>query len=383
MRVTKVLSLVIVFIFLGCGRTEAPQSLSALADDGQIKFKVITSSNTIVNQSGHFSLIFQAKDSLGQPLSGLENASYSIYENDSKTSESRIVASKDQKTASNQILLLLDFSGSIIGSCDQINTTFNPTTKKYSVNNIQELHDNSCYNLITSAKEFVDKTVNASQGIAIYYFNSKAEITPLVTSIKASATHNIADLKQGLDELYSQSFRNNELKGWYSTNLYGATVEATKTACYWVKSCDYDNYKPYNNINIDSFNFASVVIFTDGEDQAELVDESEMLNFLSLHDSLYYYSIGLGNVNDRVLSQIGKDGYMKASDTQGLNEEFNKLADELNSWANSFYRVDYCPAIQEGKVTIKIKVADNSRGLGGILTETIDLAEGIDFKCDL
>ncbi len=376
------LNLAIIFILLGCGRTDNPSSIKTTSKDNNIFFNIVSSTNTIKDQTGHFSIIYQAKDSSAKPISGLENANYTIYENNSKTSESRIYVSKDQKSASNNILLLLDFSGSIIQDCDQIDATYDPSTNQYIINNESSLEDNPCFKLITSAKQFVDKTVTNSQKMAIYYFNSKRTITALVTSTTASATSDKIALKSGLDQLYSISFRKQNLQGYISTNLYGAVVESIKTACEWVGVCDYDIYKP-ENINVDNFNFASIVIFTDGVDQAGIVTEQEMLKFASKHSSLYYYTIGLGNVNDRVLKQIGKDSYMKASDTQSLDKEFDLLADELNSWANSFYKIDYCPATQEGEVNIKIRVIDEKKNLFGTLSEVITLPNGIDFKCDI
>ena len=213
------LNLIIVFIFLGCGRTDSLSSIKSTSKDNNICFDVVSSTNTIKDQTGHFSIIYQAKDSNAKPISGLENANYSIYENDSKTSESRIYVSKDQKSASNNILLLLDFSGSIIQDCDQISATYDLSTNQYIINNKSSLENNPCFKLITSAKQFVDKTVTNSQKMAIYYFNSKTKITALVTSTTASATSDKMALKGGLDQLYSVSFRKENLQGYISTNL--------------------------------------------------------------------------------------------------------------------------------------------------------------------
>ncbi len=381
----KILYLIIItslLTTLGCKRADLSDDIKTNSASGKILLNIVSSTDTIKDQTGHFSIIYQAKDSNSKPISGLENAKYSIYENGEKKSESRLYVSKDQKSASNNILLLLDFSGSIIQSCDEIDATYDPTTKQYIIVNKAQLENNPCYKLITSAKQFVDKTVTNSQKMAIYYFNSKIKITALVTSTTASATNDKTALKQGLDKLFSKEFREKNLKNYLSTNLYGAVVEAIKTACNWVGVCDYDIYKP-ENINIDSFNFASIVIFTDGVDQASIVTKEEMLEFISVHNSLYYYTIGLGDVDDQILREIGKDSYMKASDTKELDKEFDMLADELNAWANSFYRIDYCPATQKGEVAIQIEVIDDLRDLSGTIIENIILPDGIDFKCDL
>jgi len=241
--------------------------------------------------------------------------------------------------------------------------------------------ENLCYQLVESAKKFVDDTVNAQQTMAIYYFNSKTNITPLVTSNTAGSTDDKTALKVGLDQLYDSNFRRVNLEGYTSTNLYGAVIEVTKVACQWVGSCNYDIYRPQTKTNLENFEFASIVVFTDGKDLAHRVSESEMLSFIAKHDTLFYYTIGLGNVDTNVLKAIGKEKYIPVGKNSDLDGAFDDLSKQLGSWGNSFYNVSYCPAAQEGNVDIMIEAGDGN--YHGVIKDHITMPENVDFRCDL
>jgi hypothetical protein len=378
----KYLIILPIFIFiLGCGRTGSEKSgvgtSGTVVSGGNIIFDVRSKSklvdkngNSYVDK-GHYSMLVQSKDKKGNPIGNLTTFDYTLYENNVKSAadESKVIFDHDPRSTTNKILLLLDFSGSLISDCDNISVV--------SSNN----KDNLCYQLIESAKQFVDDTVNAQQSMAIYYFNSKTNITPLVTSSTASSTTDKAALKNGLMQLYDANFRENNLKGYDSTNLNGAVIEATKVACHWVGSCNYDIYTPQSNTNLESFEFASIVVFTDGRDLANRVSEGEMISFINRHKSLYYYTIGLGDVDENTLRSIGRDKYIPVSKNSDLNGAFDDLSVQLKSWGNSFYKIDYCPASQEGSVDIKIKIESGS--YTGVITDAIRLPENVDFRCDL
>ncbi len=102
--------------------------------------------------------------------------------------------------------------------------------------------------------------------------------------------------------------------------------------------------------------------------------------FINKHESLYYYTIGLGNVDKDVLESIGRDKYIPVDKNSNLDGAFDDLSVQLQSWGSSFYKVDYCPASQEGNVDIKIKVSNDN--YFGVISDTIKLPENIDFHCD-
>ena len=380
MKIYFIIPIILVILF-GCGRVGDEESKlktsgAPAIDSGDIVFDIKSKSqlvdkngNSYVDK-GHYSLLAQSKDKTGRPIGNLQNLTYEIYENNSNiaSSEAKVVLDKDTRVTTNNILLLLDFSGSLIGDCG-------------SLQNEVEKDKNLCYQLVESAKTFIDNTVNDRQNVAIYYFNSKTTITALVTSRTSSATNNKSELKDGLNQLYDPTFRRDKLEGFSSTNLNGAVIEATKEACQWVGNCNYENYKPQDNGNLEHFEFASIVVFTDGRDSAGIVSESKMFNFMNAHEGLYYYTIGLGDVDTRVLSAIGRDKYIPVSQNSELDGAFDDLSLELSDWGNSFYKINYCPATQEGAVDIRIKVSSDDRT--GIISDNITLPDNIDFRCDL
>ncbi len=381
MNVYRSLLIVLLLVLSGCDRSgddtaESLSQSSILPSGGKVVFDVISKSNTLIdftgnfNDRGHYSMVFQAKSEDGNfPISGLDNSDfYSMYENGIHINESKLAVSQESKTVSNQILLLLDFSGSIVDDCSEVNASTSTT--------------NLCYQIVNSSKQFIDQIVSENQTMAIYYFNSKSQIQALWTSSISGTTDDKEGLKSSLDNLYSDSWREENLEGFNHTNLYGAVSDSTAVVCRWLDDCDRTG-----DINIETKenqNFATVVVFTDGRDTVGRVTESEMLAQLALYqENYYYYTIGLGDVDDDVLESIGTSGYLKATQTDKLDVEFNKLGEQLSAFGNSFYKIDYCPAQQAGIIDLNIKVNDQERKFFGEFEEKITLLNIDEYRCDL
>lgn len=375
------LLLVAALLAVGCGRvgddsTSVDTSGDTVTTSGTNLYFDVKSDSTLVDANGnsyvdegHYTMLVQSKDSSGNPVGDLANRTYTLYENTiaSSAEESKVEMYQDERSTSNEVLLLLDFSGSLISDCDNVSL-------------VSENEDNLCYQLVESAKQFINDAVSEQQPMAIYYFDSRSSIRALVTSTTAGATSDKEALIAGIEQLYNSTFRE-ELSGYVSTNLNGAIIEATKVACSWVDACNYDNYTPQTNTNLESFEFASVVVFTDGQDTADRVTENDMLSFINDHEDLYYYTIGLGDVDAAVLKEVGRDQYIYVNQTSDLNGAFDDLSTQLEAWGNSFYQVDYCPETQVGSIDIKIKV--ESDVYTGIISDTITLPDDVDFRCDL
>ena len=378
MNITRALVMVGLLLLSGCnrsgGNTGERLSTSSYPSGGKVSFDVISKSNTLRDLSGegfldrgHYSMIFQARAQNGDfPISGLTQESfYTMYENGTHIDESKIRISQDTKNVSNQILLLLDFSGSIVKDCAEPNATTSSS--------------NLCYQIVKSSEQFVDKIVAKNQTIAIYYFNSQQKIMPLY----GTPTDDSSVLKTALNNLYSYEWREKNLEGFDSTNLYGAVENATEVVCQWFQDCEVGKATIVSN-NKQNYDFATIVTFTDGKHNVNSDSANLLLPKLGLYKRNYYYTIGLGDkVDDDVLKLIGKDGYFKASQTDKLDEEFDKLGEQLSSFSNSFYRLDYCPAQQGGVLDLKINVDDKTRKFHGEIKERVQLINGIDFRCDL
>lgn len=383
MNVYSSLVIVGLLLFSGCNRSGEDNvselsTKSIVPRGGEVLFDVISKSNTLEDlsgkfrESGHYSMVFQAKSkSEDFPIGGLvEREFYKMFENDRSVNESKLRISQDLKTVSNKILLLLDFSGSIVDDCSDINATKDP--------------QNLCYQIVNSSKQFIDQIISKNQTMAIYYFNSKNKIQPLWRSPDSSdTTSDAASLKSSLDNLYSASWRAKYLEGFNSTNLYGAVIDSTAVVCRWFDDCIVGKESKIGGGNQKNYDFATIVIFTDGHHNVNNNSTQEMLSTLALYKRNYYYTIGLGNdVDDTVLKQIGKSGYLKAEQTDTLDAEFNKLGEQLSSFSNSFYKIDYCPAQQNGLLDLRLDVKD-SRGFYGTISQRVDLLELENFRCDL
>ncbi len=373
----------IIIVAIGCGRAgDGSSTLRTTSanypNGGLVDFKIISKTNTLLDKegnyrdSGHYSILYQAKTHKHDlPLAGLDQDEfYTMYENDKHIDESKFRVNKDNKTVSNKILLLLDFSGSIVSDCDELNATNDPS--------------NLCYQIVSSSKKFIDSIVSSNQLMSIYYFNSQRK--PLPLSNNADPTDDKEFLKHSLDKLYDRAWRKKYLEGYNSTNLYGAIkVAADDIICNWFQDCI-----PHKSSNIDEnnkkhYDFATLVVFTDGRHTVgNNVSPKTLLSDLSLYQRNYYYTIGLGkDVDDKILKEIGKDGYLKADETKLLDTEFENLAQRLNAFANSFYKIDYCPAQQEGKLDLRFDMHDPERNYHGVIEDSITLFDNIDFRCDI
>lgn len=351
--------LAIFVLFLGCGRVGSESdSIGTLSQDasGKKDFDIILNSrylqdsNSFIKQ-GHYSLLFKYS---GNPSTALEGV---LFENGSEFSssesgEATVVIDPSTNSITNNILLLLDFSGSIIND--------------YSSQ------------LTTSVISFIEGVEQSKVKIAIYYLNSKKIITPIVAEPMDSV-----GLKMTIENLLTDAYFSRIIQeNLVSTNLYGATIEAIETACKWVGNCNSDTFSEQPTLETDNFEFASVVVFTDGRDQAGWVKESEMLTAIKNNKALFYQGVGVGkDVDKELIEAISTDQgiYEEELNTQSIESAFDKLT----IWANSFYEASYCPADQLGTVDIKIEVEDKGSLIGTIQEKGVKLINSEEFRCDL
>ncbi len=397
----------LLILWAGCGSDRAdkevkvPVENTALAPSGgvadetfshigSVTFDVISRSDTIKDADGryrdhgHFSIVARALRTQDKtPVTVFDrNTTTNMYENGHLRDEAKVVVSGAPKEVGDQILLLLDFSSSVIGDCDQVDVVRRSGAED-TVRNTGELQENTCYTLVESAKRFIRQTVTSGQKMAIYYFDARQEIHALATSTTASTTDEVSILIDGIEKLYDPAFRSEALQGYYSTNLYGAVIEATKVACHWSDSCNYDIYHPNTQVDKSHLSFSSIVLFTDGRDLAHRVSEQEMKEFIGRHPAIYFFSIGLGeDVDERALREIGRSGYAKANNLGDLDRTFQTIATTLNALGRSFYRIDYCPATQQGEIEVRIELF-GPREAHGTVTDHISMPEGEDIRCDL
>jgi hypothetical protein len=345
-------------LFLGCGRVGDGSEVgnirtfsdkSGVRSDFDIirKSQFIQNSNTYVKQ-GHYSLLFKYSGDN-------KNLHAKLYENGSKYSssasgEAKVDIDPNNNSITNNILLLLDFSGSII--------------KDYS------------FQLRESVKSFINGVQNDKTKIAIYYFNSKKMLTPIIADPMNDSARLIEEVNR-LDDSYFKKIKEENL---ISTNLHGAVIEASGIACKWVGNCSSDIFDAKPTLKQDNFEFASVVVFTDGIDQAGWASKSEMFDTINSNEALFYQGVGVGDADKNFINKISTDAGIYESK---LNvDSIKSVFDKLTVWANSFYEARYCPADQAGSVDIEIKLENSKSYIGSIKENDVKL-QGSDFRCDI
>ena len=350
--------LAIFTLFFGCGRVGSESdSIETFGtkSDGKNDFDIILKSQYIQDGSsyikqGHYSLLFKYSGN-STNLDGV------LFENGSKYSssesrEAKVVIDPSSNSITNNILLLLDFSGSIIND-------YSSQLKK-------------------SVISFIDGVEKSKVKIAIYYLNSKKTITPIVAEPMDSVGLKVT-IENLLNDLYFNRIIEENL---ISTNLYGATIEATEIACKWVGDCSSDTFSSEPTLDIDNFEFASVVVFTDGRDQAGWAEEREMIDAINNNKALFYQGVGVGKDVDKNLIEIlstDKGIYEEELNTKSIESAFDKLT----IWANSFYEARYCPADQKDSVDIEIQVEDSQGLIGTIREKGVKLINSEEFRCDI
>ena len=147
-----------------------------------------------------------------------------------------------------------------------------------------------------------------------------------------------------------------------STDLYGAVIKSSNIASDLL-------LESTNNNNIGA---TSVVVFTDGTDQASRYSEEEALQIVNESDSnISYFAIGLGSeIDTEILMKIGKTSSVFAGSTEELETTFNDISLRVNEQANSFYLFEYCTPKRDGSgennLVIQVK---NGNLQGGVQTK--------------
>ncbi len=279
---------------------------------------------------GKVSIFFRVSDTNGNPVPGLTADQFTIYEqgrNDacfstiSKT-ESKARISPNTQIFNNNTLLVLDLSNSVLSS--------------------------SLSELKLASVSFVDNVMpdveSNSFKMAIYWFDGEDKLHLLnpLTSSKSELKAAI----EGISQDISQD---------PSTDLYGAVIKATDIAEDILASSS----------SADVIGAASVVVFTDGTDQASRYTQSAALNKVNnANKNISFFSIGLGaEIDAEVLSDIGKTFSIFAGNKEELESTFNDISFRVSEQANSFYLFEYCSPKRDGsgENNLAIQVREGNR----------------------
>lgn len=334
---------VCLFLFLtllSCGNADDDfgndQGIDPCLDLGSSELRV-TIQNEYTSLPGKVSVFFKVNDIDGNPVPGLTASNFNIYEkgrndncfNTISTSESNARISPNEQIFRQHTLLVLDLSNSVLSE------------------SLQELKSAS----VSFIRNVMPFTPNPSYQMAIYWFNGEDELHELqgFTSEQNTLTAAI----EGITADISQD---------PSTDLYGAVLKATDIAHQERMAAEAE----------DIIAASSVVLFTDGRDQAGRYSRDEALNAVkNANENITYFSIGLGSeIDEAVLINIGKTSSVFAGNKDELEATFNEISEAVGGQARSFYLFEYCSPKRDGSGVngLVIQAMDGSRS-GAVQTQ--------------
>lgn len=286
--------------------------------------------NQFTTLPGKISILFKVSDATGNPVAGLTANQFTIYEqgrnddcfNTISSSESFARIAPNSQIFNNNTLLVLDLSNSVLQS------------------SLEELK--------TASTSFVNNVMPSSESdsfkMAIYWFDGEDELH-LLNALTSSTTELTAAI-DSIDETISND---------PSTDLYGAVIKSTNIAEELLQ----------NSTQNEVIGAASVVIFTDGTDQASRFTEQSALNAVdNANRNISFFTIGLGaEIDSEVLTAIGKTASVVASNAAELETTFNQISARVSEQANSFYLFEYCSPKRDGsgENNLVIQVTDGAQ----------------------
>ncbi len=274
------------------------------------------------------SVFFKVQKKDGTPVAGLIDSDFSIYEKGRNDDAERLISSDEgerqispraQLFAYNT-LLILDLSGSVTN------------------NNLPQLKE--------ASKQFIDAVIpddnDGAINISVRWFDGENRLHKLTDFLGERAP-----LKAAIDGIMPDISTDN------STDLFGAVIKGIEV----VNEVEYQND--------DRISAASMIVFTDGTDQAARHTREQAYESVNAaKDRMTFYTIGLGSeIDESVLTNIGVNSFEFASNTDKLIETFARIASRVSDEANSYYLFEYCSPKRNGVNELKIEaLKDNLKG---------------------
>jgi uncharacterized protein YegL len=302
---------------------------------------VLSVQDQFTSLPGKVSVFFKVSDNSGNPVPGLTAEQFTIYEqgrndecfNTISASESYARISPNSQIFNNNTLLVLDLSNSVLSN---------------SLDELKSATTSFINNVMPAAEEDSFK-------MAIYWFDGEDELH-LLNPLTASGDELVAAVA-GITTTISND---------PSTDLYGAVIKSANIASELL----------LESTNSNSIGAASVVVFTDGTDQASRYSEDEALQKVDQSDSnISFFAIGLGSeIDTEILMKIGKTSSVFAGSTEELETTFNDISLRVNEQANSFYLFEYCTPKRDGSGENNLVIQVNNGNLQGAVQTKFDSA---------
>lgn len=308
----------------------------------------ITIQDKYVTLPGQVSVFFKVDDIDGRPIAGLNSTDFAIFEkgrNDDcfksiSAFEANARISPNSQIFQYNTMLVLDLSGSVLqGSFNELKS---------------------------ATLRFIDSVMprygKGDVRIGIWWFDGEDKL------------HELQDFTGEREVLISKINKlDQNMSNDSSTDLYGAVI----------KSAGIANNQLQNFLDQGTIAASSVILFTDGTDQAARYTKEDAFKAVNnTSEYINFYTIGLGNELDTdILAKIGKSGSIIATDNNELEEKFNEAADLVFDEANSFYLFEYCSPKRDGSGTSELVLQVDLEGVRGYAQTSFD-ATGFVGGCD-
>lgn len=343
-------AIVAAFLVIGCSTRDDDGGTSGEIDNcfnfGEESLN-LTIQESFTTLPSKVSVFFKVTDTDGNGVSNLVGSNFRIFEkgrnddcpNQISSAESSGDISPNAQIFKNNAFLVLDLSNSVLST------------------SLTELKQAS----ISFINNVVPQSPTDSFRMAIYWFDGENELHLL-----QPLTSEIAPLEEAINGITI------DISSDPSTDLYGAVIKATAVADDVIDTFEAQQI----------FAAASVVIFTDGTDQAARFTKAQALQSVRDADSdISFFTIGLGSeIDQETLSQIGKTGSVVADNSAQLEQVFNTISNGVSSEANSFYLFEYCSPKRDGSGTSELTIQAFDGDRQGAVETSFD-AEGFTSGC--
>ncbi|MDT7830408.1 VWA domain-containing protein [Pricia sp. S334] len=309
---------------------------------------VLSIQDQYTTKPGKVSVFFKVSDTDGNPVPGLTADQFTIYEqgrndacfNTISKVEANSRISPNSQIFSNNTILVLDLSASVL---------------KTSLEELKSASESFVNNVMPATPQEPVK-------MAIYWFDGEEQLHEL-SPLTASKQELIASI-EGITTDISED---------PSTNLYGAVVKSTDIASNLLAESSKD----------DKISAASVVVFTDGTDQASrYTKEAAQKKVDNANPNISFFTIGLGaEIDTQVLTDLGKTYSVFAGNKDELETTFNDISDRVSQRASSFYLFEYCSPKRDGSGDSNLAIQVKKGSLSGAVQTKFN-ATGFTGGCE-
>ena len=303
----QLFSITAFFLLVGCNETSTTEDV---LDDHQILPTCIRfeAAETQIRLPSNIRLFFSLRDCDGNPIVGLDETAFVVYEDDRAISvfESGLKALQTQLGFQVHVMLLLDLSGSVVAS-----------------GNLDRLHAGALSFISVMFGE--DAEVLPHMEVAIYGFATRTDPIREIVGFTSCPDK----LRQGLDDI--ETFVPSDI----STNLYGSIVGAADVL---EGLLDPGDDKPIQQ--------TILIILTDGTDTAAMTTNREALLALTddpatpeeegVHRT---YTLGVGaEIDEHELEELALGGEsVMVDEWDDLASAFTNLASYIVNEAGAYY----------------------------------------------